>query len=220
MAKKERKGANINDILKKKPEILTPSKPKETKTPEKVATVVVDEKKQKTEKGKKPTKKVYTHSTKQETSLFKFIDATNIPEKQKLLQYTRWIALPKKLREPETQTAFAEKCGISRETLSNWKLLTGFWDEVDHYTDKYLRSHAADLYYALIVNAKKTGDPRAIKLYAQKVQGWSEKVRVHDETPETELDAELKQQIAHAIHNIGLATIKKKYDNDNDEDEE
>lgn len=208
--------------MKKRNEKIKPATiPKET--PSKVSSALPKETKKKA-KGAKPVEenimqRASQTSQKPKDTLFKFIDSGEIPEKLILLQFVRWSALPKKLRDPETQAKFAEKYQVNVNTLSNWKLHSGFWDEVDYYTDKYLRSHRADLFYAMITTAKKNGDPRAVKFYEQRILGWSEKFRVADETPESELDADLKKQITQAIKHIGLQTIKEKYDDDNDETE-
>lgn len=150
-------------------------------------------------------------------SLFRHLDDSGIEQPDKLLDFVRWYALPRQLRKPETQEKLSDKIGIHKDTFANWKRRTGFWDEVAIYTNTYFRSHAPDVFYALVQNAKKTGDPKAVKLFAQLFEGWSEKIRTEDETPDMELDPELKEQIKHAIHNIGLSTIKERYEKDEEE---
>ena len=150
-------------------------------------------------------------------SLFKFLDDSGIEQPDKLLYFVRWCALPRQLRKPETQEKLSEKIGIHKDTFANWKRRSGFWNEVALYRKSYGRSHVSDVVQALIRNAKTTGDPRAVKLVLQYFEDWSEKVRTEDETPDKELDPELKEQIRHAIHNIGLATIKEGYEKDEDD---
>ncbi len=212
------KGANINDIIRRNGGFITPPKPRiapqpikpTPTTPTPVATVL--------EQNRPPftLKKQTDIADKKTKSLFKHLDVSGIEQPDKLLDFVRWYALPRQLRNPETQEKLSEKIGIHKDTFANWKRRAGFWAEVDVYTNSYFRSHAPDIYYALVQYAKKTGDPRAVKLYAQLFQGWSEKVRTQDETPESPLDEELKAQITHAIHNIGLAVIKEKYEEDED----
>lgn len=213
MAKANGKGANINDILKKKP-LKAPDNQKLKETPAKVATVVPVKKAEvKKTAPTKPSEK----SEKGKDELFKYLDAGSIPEKLILLTFVRWCALPKALRDPETQSKFCEKYGLNKDTLTNWKYRQGFYEEVRFYQDRFVLSFGADLWYSFIRTAKKNGDPRALKLYAQRFEGWSEKVRMEDETPDNPLDEQLKQEMANAIHNIGLAVIKEGYE-DNDED--
>lgn len=150
-------------------------------------------------------------------SLFKFLDDSGIEQPDKLLYFVRWCGLPRQLRKPETQEKLSEKIGIHKDTFANWKRRSGFWNEVALYRKSYGRSHVSDVVQALIRNAKKTGDPKAVKLVLQYFEDWSEKVRTEDETPDKELDPELKEQIRHAIHNIGLTTIKQDYEQDGDD---
>lgn len=153
-------------------------------------------------------------------NIFKHLDDTGIEQPDKLLVFIRWYALPRQLRKPETQEKLAEKIGIHKDTFANWKRRAGFWDEVGIYTNLYFRSNAPDVFYALVQHAKKTGDPRAVKLFAQLFEGWSEKIRTEDETPEKELDPELKSAISLAIKNIGLASILKDYEQSDIEETE
>lgn len=211
----KRTGANINDIIRRNGGFVTPPKPRIVPqpikpTPAPVATVI--------EQNSTPLapKKKTDITDKKSKSLFKHLDASGIEQPDKLLEFVRWYSLPRQLRRPETQEKLSEKIGIHKDTFANWKRRAGFWAEVDVYTNSYFRSHAPDIYYALVQYGKRTGDPRAVKLYAQLFQGWSEKIRTHDETPEQPLDEELKKQITHAIHNIGLAVIKEGYEQDED----
>ncbi|MDP3785238.1 MAG: hypothetical protein Q8R12_04200 [bacterium] len=210
---KKRTGIKIKDIFVKK-RVPTPSisKPLPAVAP---IPKMFEVKEPKT--ITKPLKKKADLADKKAKSLFKFLDDSGIEQPDKLLVFIRWYALPRQLRKPETQEKLSEKIGIHKDTFANWKRKTGFWNEVSVYTNLYFRSHAPDVFYALVQNAKKTGDPRAVKLFAQLFEGWSEKIRTEDDTPEKELDPELQEQIRHAIHNIGLSTIKRGYETDEDE---
>ncbi len=213
----KRTGANINDILRKKKLVETQvNKPSQTvpKPPVFASPTVAKPKVE--DKPIPPTKKTDIADKKVKT-LFKHLDNTGIEQPDKLLVFIRWYALPRLLRKPETQEKLSLKIGIHKDTFANWKRRAGFWEEVGIYTNQYFRSHAPDVFYALVQHAKKTGDPRAVKLFAQLFEGWSEKIRTEDETKETELDIELKQQITHAIHNIGLQTIKKNYETESED---
>jgi hypothetical protein len=210
----KRTGANINDILrKKKLEAVQVKKPSQTIvtppvfTPQTPRTATLESK-------PTPTSKKTDIADKKPKNIFKHLDVTGIEQPDKLLVFIRWYALPRQLRKPETQEKLSEKIGIHKDTFANWKRRAGFWDEVGIYTNLYFRSNAPDVFYALVQHAKKTGDPRAVKLFAQLFEGWSEKIRTEDETPESPLDEELKKQITHAIHNIGLSVIKEKYEDE------
>jgi len=42
--------------------------------------------------------------------------------------FQRWLALPRRVREPRTQAALAEELGVSVRTMRKWKQLPG-WDD-------------------------------------------------------------------------------------------
>lgn len=214
---KKRTGANINDIIRKNGGLLSPAR-KPLKTPPRATvTPIPTVHKVEVKEAPVPLKKLTDIADKKTKSIFRHLDVTGIEQPDKLLEFVRWYSLPRQLRRPETQEKLSEKIGIHKDTFANWKRRAGFWAEVDVYTNSYFRSHAPDIYYALVQYGKKTGDPRAVKLYAQLFQGWSEKVRTQDETPESPLDEELKKQITHAIHNIGLSVIKQGYEEDEED---
>ena len=100
-------------------------------------------------------------------SLFKHLNDSGIEQPDKLLDFVRWYALPRQLRKPETQEKLSEKIGIHKDTFVNWKRRAGFWDEVAIYRGQFGRSYVSDALYALIRNAKQTGDPRAVKIILQ-----------------------------------------------------
>jgi hypothetical protein len=210
----KRTGANINDILRKKKLETVQVK----KAPQKIVTPPVftpqTPRTATLESKPTPTPKKTDIADKKPKNIFKHLDDTGIEQPDKLLVFIRWYSLPRQLRKPETQEKLSEKIGIHKDTFANWKRRAGFWDEVSIYTNLYFRSNAPDVFYALVQHAKKTGDPRAVKLFAQLFEGWSEKIRTEDETPESPLDEELKKQITHAIHNIGLSVIKEKYEDE------
>lgn len=215
----KRTGVNINDLSRKRkllvlqkkkpaqkittPTIFTPSVPRTAKIESKPILSL--------KKADLADKKV--------KSLFKFLDDSGVEQPDKLLVFVRWFGLPRKLRKPETQEKLGEKIGIHKDTFANWKRRAGFWKEVSLYSNNYFLSHAPDVYYALVQYAIRTGDPSAVKLYAQRFEGWSEKIRTEDETPEKELDPELKSAISLAIKNIGLGSILKNYGNNTEEED-
>jgi len=216
----KRTGVNINDLSRKRkllalgkkkhtqkavtPPVFTPSVPRTTKLESKPILSL----------------KKADLADKKAKSLFKFLDDSGVEQPDKLLVFVRWFGLPRKLRKPETQEKLGEKIGIHKDTFANWKRRAGFWKEVSLYSNNYFLSRAPDVYYALVQYAIRTGDPSAVKLYAQRFEGWSEKIRTEDETPEKELDPELKSAIALAIKNIGLASILKNYEQSDVEETE
>lgn len=101
---------------------------------------------------------------------------TNSPE---LLQDARkvafldFLAIPRSLRKND-QKDFAREIQVTPQTLSEWKKLPGFTDELTRRIRENAKNDAADVIQALGKRAK-SGDPTAIKLWMQYVMGWTEK---------------------------------------------
>lgn len=154
------------------------------------------------------------------TMSFCFIDATRIHNPPLLLEFVRWNVIPPSARAeygvPITQKDFAERYEVSVDTLSDWKRLPLFWDEVALHRKNDFRRFTSEVYYGLVKRAK-TGDPRAVELFAQLFEGFSEKVRVEDETPPKELSPEEVEKVRHAIYHIGLKAIVKRNKVDDEE---
>ena len=96
------------------------------------------------------------------------------------LQFIEWLALPSDLRSPKTQTELALQLGVDAGTLSDWKKLPGFHDEVRKRVNELVKDEHADVGHAMITSAK-SGDVPAQKLSFEYIQEWSEKTR-HDVT--------------------------------------
>lgn len=78
-------------------------------------------------------------------------------------KFIEWLSVPKKLRKPKTQDAFAKEIGVDPSTLWYWKRLPGFQDEVSRLCREMLKDNITDIYAALI-NKAIDGDVPAIKL--------------------------------------------------------
>lgn len=79
------------------------------------------------------------------------------------LKFIHWLAIPKKERKPRTQQELAREMGLDPATLSDWKNIPGFTDEVTTLARQALRDALTDVYAALIKRAID-GDVPAIKL--------------------------------------------------------
>ena len=96
------------------------------------------------------------------------------------LQFIEWLSLPSDLRTPKTQSELALLLGVDAGTLSDWKQLPGFREEVRKRVNDLVKDDHADVVHAMITSAKG-GDVTAQKLYLEYIQEWSEKTR-HDLT--------------------------------------
>ncbi len=66
-----------------------------------------------------------------------------------------WLALPKKLRLPKTQRELANRLGVNEVTLSDWKKLPGFQEEVNKWIKAFTVDDVADVVAAVAREAKK-----------------------------------------------------------------
>lgn len=92
------------------------------------------------------------------------------------LQFIEWLSLPSVARRPKTQRELATQLGVEAATLSDWKRLPDFWDQVKKRVDERVREYHPDVLAAIVAAAKK-GNVAAQKLYLEYVQGWSESTR-------------------------------------------
>lgn len=60
------------------------------------------------------------------TKFFKYINTTGIKNPLKLLDFIRWEALDAEFQNIKTQKEFANKIGVSQDTLTDWKKLEYF----------------------------------------------------------------------------------------------
>jgi Helix-turn-helix of insertion element transposase len=105
------------------------------------------------------------------------------------LRFIEWLATPKQYRKPKTQRLFAQVIQVDEATLSDWKRLDGFLDDVTALARFHLKGSLSDIFAALS-KAAIAGDVPAIKL-ALEVAG--------EYTP--------KQDITSAGEKLGAPTI-------------
>ncbi len=107
------------------------------------------------------------------------INLPNRPNSPEFLSDPRKVAFLDFLATPKQerglmQKEFAEKIQVSEQTLSEWKKLDGFQEELIKLVRKNSLSQASDIINGLAMKAA-TGDAPAAKLWMQIVLGWSEK---------------------------------------------
>ena len=94
-----------------------------------------------------PRKKVTDLSAKTPTP-------SEIVHRHEYEQFAQWMALPKRLRDPETHSGFAEKFTVSPDTLTDWKKREEFWLLVKDYRSAFLKETIPDILDAAIRAAK------------------------------------------------------------------
>ncbi|MDF1498538.1 MAG: phBC6A51 family helix-turn-helix protein [Patescibacteria group bacterium] len=128
------------------------------------------------------------------------VDFNRVKDPLKLREFILFFATPKLLRDEETQKEFSKRIGVGEDTLSNWKQLDGFWDEVALLRKKMFKAKSTEVLSGLFLKAR-LGNAKEVELYWKIVEGWSDKVRIEDETPETLLEKTERESIKKALNN-------------------
>ena len=126
------------------------------------------------------------------------LEQTKIRHNFEYHEFILWIALPKELREPNTQTELSKHFGVGQDTLSEWKKRKGFWDEVVEHRKSWTKEKTSDVIYALYKRIIETGSAAESKLWFQIIDNWSERFMavIEKENPLTKLtDKELAELI-------------------------
>ena len=92
--------------------------------------------------------------------------------------FKQWLALPVELREPKEQRELAEALHVDPATLSDWKLESGFMDEVVRLAKAWARQYTPDVIHALQQSATMIGMPGASsdrKLWLQYMEKFAER---------------------------------------------
>ena len=85
----------------------------------------------------------------------------NLTKRQRL--FVEWLATSKFERIPPTQKLLADKLGVVEQTLSHWKQIPGFMDEVVATSRAMIHDRLPEVYAALGREAEK-GSFQHIKL--------------------------------------------------------
>lgn len=95
-------------------------------------------------------------------------------------EFIMWFAMPTLEREKlgiETQTAFSEYYGVSRETLSRWKNRPDFEPRVDHVQQEWGKERTGDVVMGIYRSAVK-GNPMSQLLWLQYFKKFTPKTQV------------------------------------------
>lgn len=71
------------------------------------------------------------------------------------LQFIAWLALPKAHRKPKLQRDYAKLIGVDEATLSDWKRLPGFMDDVNALARELVKDDVAEVLGVVRSRAKK-----------------------------------------------------------------
>lgn len=90
-------------------------------------------------------------------------------------EFIIWMSVFEPLREPKTQKEFAEKFGVSKDTLTDWKKRNDFWTEVEREWKKWGREKTANVMSKLYNTIMQKGENPNFRLWLQYFQNWGEK---------------------------------------------
>lgn len=158
-------------------------------------------------KSKNKDKKKNDCSDNSEKVEFQFIDTTGLKEIMVLRKFVNWFSVIKDARRPRLHGEFAKENGVSIDTLTDWKKLKGFFDEVKLAGLVSNRNFSPEVIGGILRAAKK-GNPASQKLWLQYFEGFTDKVEFEDKTP-NKLTPEERKELAKALINGGLATVKQ-----------
>lgn len=71
------------------------------------------------------------------------------------LRFMAWLALPGEQRKPRYQRGFAVEIQVAEPTLSEWKKLPGFMDEVNRMARELVKHDIADVLGVIRTRAKQ-----------------------------------------------------------------
>lgn len=142
--------------------------------------------------------------------------ANNPPKREKVLTYPEywkfvaWIATPTPLRRSQTQKELARELSVHEVTLSVWKCVDGFGNDVRREVRKWAGDSTGTIIAALRRNIIKNGNAAEVKLWLQWVEDWQEKSGIEQKVQvEEKKSEEDKQELLDAFD---LAFYGKKRD--------
>lgn len=75
------------------------------------------------------------------------------------LRFIAWLALPKAQRAPKTHQLLAQQIGVHPDTLTDWKRLPSFMDDVNALARELVKHDIADILGVIRREAKRANLP-------------------------------------------------------------
>jgi len=116
-------------------------------------------------------------------------------------EFAIWTSIAEPLRDPKTHQEFAQKFGVSPDTLVDWKKRDDFWELVMKEWKKWGISKSSNVMQAFYQKLLSKGVGADYKLWFQYFLDWQEKMTGMIESKDL-------QSLTQAIKNIA----EKKYD--------
>ena len=121
---------------------------------------------------------------------------TNLRKKIEFQEFVEWLGLPSAERDPKNQVELAKKLGVDKATLSDWKKVEGFWQEVKSKRKNWVQEKVSNVLLGLYGRSLK-GDAAAAKMLLEYSDEFIETKRFQHSFEE--LDKKEKEEIKKAI---------------------
>ncbi len=83
-------------------------------------------------------------------------------------EFMQFCSTPRSMRKIKTQKDFAQKFGLSEDTLTNWKKMPGFFEAIQWRVIDREQDHLTEIIETLRMKAE-SGNVAAIKFYLQHI---------------------------------------------------
>ena len=126
-------------------------------------------------------------------------------------EFVIWMSVIEPLRKPKTQQEFAQKFGVSPDTLTDWKKRDDLWQGVKEEQKTWALEKTANIMAKFYQKIMQSGRAADFKLWFQYFLGWNER-------NETEIDDQTQklEELSRSIREI----MEKKYDEPNEDNAE
>lgn len=148
--------------------------------------------KQSKDNPKKPNK---TRRNKAENREVLATDFSKVRKANEYLEFVNFIALPRVLRHEvvgvETQEEFCQQFKVDKRTLSKWKKVAGFWDDVAEMRRALFRERSADVLLSLEAKCLNPSSVTGgdVKVYLTAIGEYQERHEIENELSPQLLDA-------------------------------
>ena len=129
-----------------------------------------------------------------------------IKKKQEYLMFVEWMGLPAPERVPKEQKELAVKMGVEEATLSDWKRVDGFWDNVRNERKKWAKDRTSNVLMGLYRKAIKDGNAAEVKLFLQYAGEFVEEVKL---IQEKEYSVSQVKEVRIILENAGFTIVPK-----------
>lgn len=137
-----------------------------------------------------------------------FNDLKHLQHPVEYLMFAEWMALPRKDRVPKTQYEFAKQFGLNKDTVTDWKKRSDFWDIVSINRINYVREGLGSAFKSTLDKIIKTGNARDLLAFMQVIGDFKTKLEVESRTSKNNLSDEEVETLRRSLKLTGLEQVK------------